>query len=203
MTFILPGGLGQVGAPSIPSAWNPLDKRPNAVLTVNNTVVSSSGGASGVRGVKSHTNPGLWYLAITVGFPAGTTSGCGLATAAASIASVNQVNQAGIIPDDSGPVYDMFNMTGNFLGAISVVPTNGDILGFAWNATAGNLFVSINGTYYNSSGSATGTTPSVATMTGVSGILFPWAVAIPGAGPLSYTLNTNPAGTPAGYTNWG
>jgi hypothetical protein len=179
--------------------WNSADKTANAVLTVGNTILNSNGSVGGVRGTVSHAaSTGSWYF--TIKFVGTPSSGniVGLGTSTASLSTVKSTGQFGVA--SAGFAWDLWNNTGA-IGSISVSAAAGATWGFAWDSTAGSLYIALNGTYYNASGGSVGSSPTVPTMSSVTGTLFPLALCTNTNEDV--TLDTNPVGTPAGYTNWG
>lgn len=205
--FVLPGGIGQIKASAPPSAWNPLDKVAAAVLSANNTVVSGSGANScGVRGVKSRASgTGSWYFTMTYGVLVSPTgnSACGLGTATANISSPS--GGAGIANSNvwsqfssGGIKWQAYNGTTQVAG-LYVGNNAARTMNFAW-ASNGDLFLGLEGTWYDTLNNPTPT--PVTPVMNITGTMFPIAWVYSGTAD-ALTLNTNPAGTPAGYTNWG
>jgi hypothetical protein len=198
-TALLRANVGAAGGE--PSTWNPADALLDTVFTAANTKLAGNGvGKGGARGTRSHTASGKWYFTVKA-----ETLSAGLLSFGIEPITSNLVNGAGDsaafgLLSNSGAY--SFLVGGAAICTLNPSPAAGDVLNWAWDAGTGLLYVGVNGTYYNSSGSSTGSTPSSAITSGVGGVLFPFGVTTSQSADI-LTLNINPAGTPAGWTNWG
>lgn len=201
-----------VGGVSPGSAFDPSAKGTNAVLSAANTTLESTSSSSGALGTLSH-NSGKWYFEITIsGSNTGVTgngNGAGIGKSTANLNGlIGTTGSASWGIDNAAGVYKKnFN---NGLTALTSAPTPavGDIIGVAYDAGAGRIDLSINGTFYNSSGAQIGSSPSdsaSSTYSTTAGIdLFPMGVSTKvGSNFGSIILNTKPNSVPSGYTAWG
>lgn len=188
------------------SVFNPADKAANAVLTAGNTTLNGNSGANpaGARGTLSHAaSTGLWYFTVTFTTFASPTgnAGAGIGTSGASLTGGPGVGSScSVSPYGTG--WTIYNTFGGPDGDIGPSPANGDIANIAWNSGTGQVYFGINGTYYDSSGAATGSSPTTPSVTLVTSTSFPLAWAYQGTSS-DLIINTTPLSTPSGFTNWG
>lgn len=141
-----------------------------------------------------------WYFTVTItGTPSAFNGiGVGLGASGANVDFALFGDGWGIMTE-GGSQWTIYN-NGSGGSPIAVSNAAGQVINVAFEAP-GSLYIGIGGTYYNSSGASTGSTPTTPTITGLTGLKFPFCLTTePGDG---LVLNPNPAGTPAGYTNWG
>ena len=123
-------------------------------------------------------------------------NGAGIALSTADLAgTLGTANSWGML------VSSTWNIVANGFGTFvdtGVTANNNDIINVAWDA--GNLYLGINGTYYNSSGSSTGSSPTTPTFTGITGPVFPFGTVATTSS--NMTLNPSPT-PPAGFAAWG
>ena len=213
MSFILPGGIGQLFAPPlIISVWDSAHSwaysgGTYALSNGNRTITQTGSGSSQVsiiRGLKSN-NSGLHYFEMTVNpFSNNVYTTGGVVNSsfngATAVVVGNDTNGWGLF--SSGGLWQpMYNGAPGTSGTVS--PAAGDTFGFHINFTSGWMFFSVNGTYLTGvpSGSAN------ATFTFTAGtLLFPGcsvdnsvttsAMTLNTVAPFNYTPYT-------GYSAWG
>lgn len=187
----------QVGTTAPTTTWSPSDKAAGTTLSNGDlTLVKSSGTTAGARGTTSKTSPTKVYFEVTLGGTvAGTTGSVGLATSSASLTNYAGSSSAskGIVCSSGGAWFI------NGITTTGVTCTTGAVIGVAVDSTS--VYVSINGTFYNSSGSSTGSTPSGSIGT-VSGAGFPFGTS--GGAAETFTINTTGSfsNLPSGYSAW-
>lgn len=181
----------------VTTTWNPSDKAAGTTLSNGDlTLVRSSGTTAGARGTISKSSPTKVYYEVTLGGTvAGTTGSVGAALSGASLTNYagSSASSKGIVCSSGGAWFI------NGTATTSVTCTTGQIIGVAINGT--NIYVSINGTFYNSSGASTGATPSGAIGT-LSGSVFPFSTSAGSAE--TFTINTTGSfsNLPSGYSAW-
>lgn len=183
-----------------PSAFDPASATTFAVLSEGNTALTSSGGAAQARGTASHViNTGRWYFQ----FRLSNVSNFSIS----GISDSALVTTSGLInPGSTGFQYQAFidGVSGSFIGG---APAENDIIGILYDSDlAGSpaqpgLGFSINGVWYNASGSTMGTSDSFAVGWNpvTSTTYFPWAY----ANSAITRLNTAPTVVPSPALAWG
>lgn len=134
------------------TTWNPSDKSTNITLSGSNLVATCTADLwSGVRGTVAKST-GKWYWEWT----AGTTVDdmVGLMTAGTTLDGTNYANPS--------TAYIWYSTSGGFYrsGALVFATANwgsGDKIGYAYDADAGKIWGSLNGTWANSGDPAAGT----------------------------------------------
>lgn len=176
---------------------DPADKHTNVILSGGDLSAAWSGGSPGaVRGTIAQTL-GKHYFEVTVGGSIGGYETIGVANAALPLNDqINTANGWGL----------KFNGQLRYNGAAGSCGggfTSGQRVMVAWDATAGNIWYGVNGTWQCSGNPATGASPA---QTGVTGSLYPVLI---GGNPGTQTANfgastfvyTPPSGFNAGWCN--
>lgn len=153
MTFILPGGLGQLFATPGFSNFNPLDKSANITLSNNNLTATASGAVGLVRGTKAQQfATGKFYFEVTMNVVDSSStqySGVGVANASASLTSFlgADANAVALVaPAAAGRYYGQTNATQGF--TTGTIATAGDIIMVACDTSASAwLYFGVNGTW--------------------------------------------------------
>lgn len=196
-------GVGALGAGLTVSLgnskWNPADKDVNAVLSSGNAVLTATSVPSGARGTQSR-NSGKRYFTVNLGLA--LTGQAGLATTAAPLDNIlgGDANGWGIFTPTS--TYRLYHNATTIPTAVAAA--DNDVLNVAYDAGSGNIWLGINGVYFDSTGASTGnpvagTSPTYTVA--ASTALFP--IGIIEDLLASLTINTAPSGAPSGFTNWG
>lgn len=177
------------------STWNPADKSSFVTLSAANTVLNSDGtNVAGARGTTSWAT-GKHYVEMKA-TAIHTSDSYFLVTGTMSMDLI-AAGSFGLFM--SGSAYVIVK-DGNTVGGLAPTPANNDVIGFAYDAASG-INISVNGSFYDTSGTAVGSTPPGTPLLAVTGqTLFP-------SGFCSAT-NSNvtiiSTGTPpSGYTAWG
>jgi hypothetical protein len=136
------------------------------------------------------------------GWTAGFNAGIGIGSTA-SLATYSPGADAtswGLFASGGGWNY-FHNSSFTYLPGTTALGT--EVLGLAFKLATGEVFFSINGTYYNSAGAATGTTPTSASFTLPAGIYY-LGVGLDRGSSISVTNDPVATATkPAGYAGWG
>ena len=143
------------------------------------------------------------YFTVTLGGPVpffiqGTGAGIATATADLSQPISNNTEAWGIEHTPFGG----WRIVGNLQVPVSipVTATTGDVINVAWDAVTGDLFLGINGTYYDVAGTSLGGTPSMPAFIGLTGTMFQFGGATETTNDM--TLDSAPGDTPSGFANW-
>ena len=189
MIFMLQaGGLGRLASGG--SIWNPLDKDADISLSGGNLVASITSANGGIRGTQGRSS-GHHYFEITVGGAGSAIHMVGLGNASATLAAYPGF-------DANGWSYfaaDGRKYTNATDAAYGASYAAGDVIGVAYDATAGTI------TFYKN-GASQGTA-----FTSISGTLYPmWGPGGSTAGTRTATLNTGATAfaysMPAGASAW-
>lgn len=124
--------------------------------------------------------------------------GAGLALSTANLGDTvgADANSWGLINDGTN-WFIITNAGGTYIDTGVSVGSN-KVVNVAWNA--GNLYLGASGTYFNSAGASTGSTPTSPTFTGLTGPMYPFGT----AARTDNDLTLQPAASPpTGYNAWG
>lgn len=174
-------------------AYNPAAK--DAGVTLSNsdrtaTRTSGSGNGGMVLGFGGKST-GKWYVEFVIGTNINTAVG----VSAASLPSYLGSNTTSWGYWFSGNRWFNASPTAGYAGY-----TTGDVIGVAWNASAGEIWWSKNGVWQGGGDPAAGTSPGY---TGVTGTLYPAANVYDALQIVSIRNSTsNGYPTPSGFTNW-
>lgn len=189
-------GSGSEEPPPSVTGFDPANKASNLSLSGdNNEVVNVSTGGWGLaRGSKALT-AGKWYWEMEMtAFPSGDSAHQhimpGIVNAAASVSNFAGGSAAGASAQSecNGNTSFLYNgVTPNFTGSWGHFD-NGDVIGFAFDRDAGKLYVSRNGTWYNSANPGSGTGHWLSGLS--SGSWYPAGCASGAHGAASLKINT-------------
>lgn len=182
--------LGAGGTPpAVVTTWNPADKDATIALSNGNlTATKTSGSDRGLRAVSSKSS-GKWCLPVLIDSLTTPAIDIGLAKAAATLGSYLGVDSAGWGYDSAnGKVYHS-----NAGSSYGTTFGPGDVVEILYDADAGELRFTKNGTIQNGGAAA---------VSGLSGPLFP-AVSIPTTGNGVTIQNTRSSyAVSNGYSLW-
>lgn len=181
------------------TTWNPSDKSANLTLANGNkTAIRNAGtGFAMVRSTTSKST-GKWYAEIRIDLLGGTDTMLGLDSGAGSLSSY---------PGNAANGYGYYMLDGSKFNnaastAYGATYTTNDVIGIAYDAGAGKVWFSKNGTWQASGDPATGANPA---FTGVAAGQFLAGAGIYADDTFSLrVLAANFSNTaPSGFSEWG
>lgn len=169
MTLIIVDGGGGGGGGV---TWNPADKSSDIALS-GGDLIATKINSVGVEAVRATTgiSSGARYFEVVVDETGGTGGGeyilIGIANSSFPITGGpgQDTNSYGYYQDTGEKYYN--NVLSAFGGTYK---TNGDVIGVAYDADAGEIYWSLNGTWQGSGDPSTNTNPA---FTGITGTMYP------------------------------